>query len=81
MKPRIKDKIKLRQQIRQLENIMIELQYNEIIQLSSTPECIIKTYWEVWNAIKVEVNSAKLEYETNFGSYKWKLTPKGYNQF
>ena len=72
------DKSWLFKEIRKLEDAYKVLNSSPLLAMrlgSSEYGNMVK---KLWNVIKVGINSAKLDYESEFGKAKWKIDPKGF---
>ena len=74
MKPIIEDKKLLKKEISNIEKALMSLGSSTILLHSNND----KLYFEVFALLKNDLNSAKLDYETNFGRGNWVLDSKGF---
>jgi len=79
MKPRITDRKLLRQEIIKLEKATIAISSSLLLATCEKPTHH-ESYWKVWNAVKIQLNSAKLEYECTYGNGNWLLDNAGFRR-
>ena len=77
MSPRL-DKDVLKREITKLEKSVLAVNENLVLATGSNPshKDVLNG---VWDALKVQLNSAKMEFEMNFGKENWLLDEKGFN--
>ena len=72
------DKKWLFKEIRKLEDAFKVLNSSPLLAMRLGPGDYGSMVKKLWNVLKVGINSAKLDYETEHGKANWKVDPKGF---
>ena len=72
------DKSWLFKEIRKLEEAYKVINASPLLASKLGPNGYGIMIKQLWNALKVGLNSSKMDYEMEFGKAKWRVDPKGY---